>query len=67
MILRELAVDTLNWISTMLPDAVGYATIATGALVILSGMAGKGMIKPLGAYAGLLILSVCTLVGLGGG
>lgn len=66
---RELAtsqaydlIDSVwKWTLSVLPDLMGYATIATGVLVIISGMTGRGMLKPLGIYSGTLILSVSIL------
>lgn len=58
---RELAIDTLRWIINILPDIVGYATLATGVFIMLSTIAGKGMLKPLGIYCSLLIFSICML------
>lgn len=49
-----------------LPDVMGYATLAAGALIILSSMTSHGILKPIAVYTGLLITSVCILSGKGG-
>lgn len=58
---KELAIDTFKWMITILPDFVGYSTLVAGVLVMLSTIAGKGMLKPLGIYCSLLIFSICML------
>lgn len=60
---KDMAVSTFHWMLSALPDVCGYGAMVTGVLVVLSGLAGKGMMKPLGFYAGLLICSVCALGG----
>lgn len=52
-----------DWFVSVIPDLTGYATLATGAAVIISSAAGNGMQKPLGIYSCVLITSVCILVG----
>ncbi|MGO4890262.1 M23 family metallopeptidase [Anaerobacillus sp. MEB173] len=62
--LKQVSIDTWNWIIVNLPDIMGYTTMAAGAFVILFSMIGKGgMMKPLGIYAGLLILALAILTG----
>jgi hypothetical protein len=61
LFLQQAAINAWHWFIVNLPDIIGYGTIATGVIIILSAMAGKGIIKPLGWYAGALILAVCIL------
>lgn len=54
---------THEWFIGVLPDLVGYGTLATGAAVIGYSLAGQGMMKPLGIYSCVLIVSLCILAG----
>lgn len=57
-------VDAGHWFVTNLPDIMGYGAIFMGAMIILGSMMGKqGMLKPIGVYAGTLIVAVCILSG----
>lgn len=46
-----------DWIYNAIPDLMGYGALLAGALVILSAMAGKGILKPMGIYCGALIVA----------
>lgn len=50
-----------DWFIPVLPDLIGYGAVATGVLVILSTMAGRGAVKPIGYFSGITILAVCIL------
>lgn len=52
-----------NWIIANLPDIMGYSAVLAGICIILSAMAGKGILKPLAAYGGSLIIALCILMG----
>lgn len=41
------------------PDVVGYLTLASAVLMILSPMIGKGLAKPLGLFAASAIIGIC--------
>lgn len=60
---KEMAIGAFDWVMSILPDICGYGAMLTGVLIFLNGMAGRGITKTLGAYAGLLIFSVCALGG----
>lgn len=61
-LLKNISVEVWEWFVINLPDIMGYTTMAAGAFVILSSMAGKGgFMKPLGWYCGALILAMCIL------
>lgn len=61
--LKEGGIVIWDWFVSVLPDIMGYGTMATGALVILGAMVGReGMIKPLGYLSGGVILSLCVLM-----
>lgn len=45
----------------IIPDLIGYGAVATGVLVILSTMAGRGAVKPLGYFGGVTVLAICIL------
>lgn len=61
--IKWIATNIWDWFVVNLPDIMGYGTILTGILVILSVMAGRGMIKPLAIYSVLLIIALCILAG----
>ena len=58
---KEIGMMAWDWFVDVLPSIVGYGAVATGAFVILSSMAGRGMMKPLGIFAGVTIVAVCIL------
>ena len=59
--LKNIGVDIWNWFVPLIPDVIGYGAVATGVLVILSTLAGRGAIKPLGYFGGITVLAVCVL------
>lgn len=59
--IKDIALDAFKWFVALLPDIVGYSALAIGALVILSALVGNGILKPLGAFAGLSIVAVSIL------
>lgn len=61
--LHDGLVSFWNWFIVNLPDIMGYGAILTGVIMILSAMAGKGMIKPAGFFGGALIVAVSILGG----
>jgi hypothetical protein len=61
--LQDTLLSMWDWFVTNLPDIMGYGAILTGVIMILSAMAGKGMIKPAGFFGGALILAVSILGG----
>ncbi|AFE86274.1 hypothetical protein PBC1_038 [Bacillus phage PBC1] len=53
-----------HWLLLNLPDIMGYVTVASGVLIILTGMLGKANVtKTMSWYAGLLIVAVTVLGG----
>lgn len=58
---KNIGVASWEWFVNVLPDIIGFGAVATGALVIISSMAGRGMMKPIGVFAGVTILAVCIL------
>lgn len=58
---KYLATTIWDWFIPVLPDLVGYGAVATGALVIVSTMAGRGVVKPLGYFGGIAVVAVCIL------
>ncbi|MBO0602764.1 hypothetical protein I2483_13935 [Sporosarcina sp. E16_3] len=59
--LSSIGHSVWEWFVQSLPDLAGYGTMVTGVCVILSTMAGRGMVRPLGFLAGGLIVAVCVL------
>lgn len=59
--IKDIAFSAFNWFVGVLPDIVGYSALAAGALVILSSLVGNGIMKPLGAFAGISIIAVSIL------
>jgi Peptidase family M23 len=61
--LHDIALSCWNWFIVNLPDIIGYTAIGAGILIILSAMAGKGIVKPIGWFFGAFILAACILGG----
>lgn len=61
--LKDVVFAGAHWVVANLPDILGYGAIATGVIVILSAMCGKGILKPIGWYSGALIAGLCILGG----
>lgn len=61
--LKAAAISAWHWFIVNLPTIMMYSTVAAGILIILSAMAGRGVIKPLGWYMGALIIATCILGG----
>jgi len=59
--LHDTLLNCWHWFITNLPDILGYTTIGAGILIILSAMAGKGIVKPLAWYFAAFILAACIL------
>ncbi|MEX3625814.1 hypothetical protein [Viridibacillus arvi] len=59
--LKATALDAFNWAVGILPDLVGYSALATGIFVMLSSLSGHGIMKPLGVFAGVFVVSVSVL------
>lgn len=60
--LGEFLIFIWDWFVLSLPDIMGYITILAAIAFVLSAMvSGKGMIRTLALYAGLLILALCIL------
>lgn len=59
--LKSIGIALWDMFIPLLPDLIGYGAIATGAIVILSSMAGRGLVKPLAVFSGVTILAVCIL------
>jgi hypothetical protein len=51
-------IDLGQWIVNNIPEIMGYGAVLAGICIILGSMAGKGMMKPLAIYAGMLIIAV---------
>lgn len=61
---KDVLIWLWDWFVINLPDIMGYITILTAIVFILSAMfSGRGMIKVISIYAGLLILSLLILGG----
>lgn len=52
--ISELAVNVWNFIVTWMPDIVGYSALFCGGLMMLSGLLGYRVTKPLGTFAAVL-------------
>lgn len=61
--LKAAAINAWHWFIINLPNIMMYSAVGAGILIILSAMAGRGVIKPLGYYIGALILATCILGG----
>jgi hypothetical protein len=61
--IQQAVIHSWHWFIVNLPDIIGYSAIGAGILIILSAMAGKGIIKPVGWFSGLFILAACILGG----
>lgn len=59
--LSNMAELGMQFLVNILPNVMGFGALLTGGLAIISSMAGKGVGKPMGIYAGLLIVSVSIL------
>lgn len=59
--LKGAAMSAWQWFLINLPDILGYTTIGAGILIILSAMAGKGVVKPLAWYFAAFIIAACIL------
>lgn len=59
--IQQAAIYSWHWFIVNLPDIIGYTTIGAGILIIISAMAGKGVIKPLAWYFAAFILAACIL------
>lgn len=60
---KHLAADLGSWTLTNLPDLMGYGAMAAGALIIVDGATGRGMMRPLAYYIIALIISFVLLAG----
>lgn len=61
LFLSNMADLSMEFLINILPNVMGFGALLTGGLAIVSSMAGKGVGKPMGIYAGLLIVSVSIL------
>lgn len=61
--LQDGLVSFWNWFIINLPDIMGYGAVLAGIMMILSAMAGKGIIKPAGFFGGALIVAISILGG----
>jgi murein DD-endopeptidase MepM/ murein hydrolase activator NlpD len=59
--LHDGLLATWDWFVASLPDIMGYGTVMAGVCIILSAMAGKGIVKPAGWFGGALIIAVSIL------
>ena len=50
-----------KWFVSITPDLVGYTAIACGALMMLSAMAGRSMLKPIGLFSAVGIVGMCIV------
>jgi len=60
-VFKSIGLSAWEWFVEVLPDLIGYGAVATGVFVILSTMAGRGMIKPLAIFSGVTIVAVSIL------
>lgn len=65
--LKEVAILSWDWFILNLPDIIGYTAIGAGVIIILSALAGKGIIKPIGWFMGVFTLAACILGGVKNG
>lgn len=64
MFLTECLSNLGHWLLFNLPDIMGYVTVASGVLIILTGMLGKANVtKTMSWYFGAFIVAVCVLGG----
>lgn len=59
--IKNIGMDIWNWFVPTIPDLIGYGAVATGVLVIFNSMASRGVVKPMGWFAGVSVLAVCIL------
>jgi hypothetical protein len=59
--LERLAIDFGHWFIDVLPDLLGYITIGSGIAIIISAIAGKGVIKPLAYWFISFIIAALIL------
>lgn len=59
--IKNIGIDIWNWFVPTIPDLIGYGAVATGVLVIISTMAGRGVVKPIGLFGGITVLAICVL------
>ena len=58
---KELAVDTFHMVVKILPELCAYGALVTGAFVMISGLFGRGIFRPLSVYSAFLFVSICVL------
>lgn len=58
---KELAVDALHAAIQILPELCAYGALVTGAFVMVSGLFGRSIMRPLGTYSAFLFVSICIL------
>lgn len=62
--LNESLSNIWHWFIFNLPDMMGYFTIGTGIMIIISALIGNGsLLKTLGWYVGIMITALCILGG----
>lgn len=61
--IKELSLEFWQWFILNLPEIIGYTAIGAGIIIILSAMTGRGILKPIGWFAGVFILALCILGG----
>lgn len=61
--LAEWGVAAWDWFVMAMPDIVGYSAILTGAMMILSPMIGKSMLKPLGLFGAIGAFGISVILG----
>ena len=59
--IKNIGLDIWDWFVTVIPDLIGYGAVATGVFVIISTMAGRGVVKPMGLFGGITVLAICVL------
>ena len=59
--LADWGIVVWDWFVAVLPDIVGYSALGCGALMALSALAGRGIVKPAGLFGAIGIVSVSIL------
>lgn len=58
---KELAIDAFTGLIQILPELCGYGALVTGALMMVSVLFGRSVMRPLSIYSAFLFLSICVL------
>jgi len=59
---KKISTGVWNYFLEILPDLMGYGTLVAGGAIIIGSMVGRGgLMKPLGFFAGSLIVATVIL------